>query len=75
MTIASNTVVEFFEALGCGARASEKRIPDVVLRSPREMVLAFLQGLALEACVTSARRPSGRSAWTAPGFSMSSRRS
>ncbi len=57
VTIASNTVVEFFEALGCGARASEKRIPDAVLRSPREMVLAFLQGLALEACVTFGAAP------------------
>jgi adenosylcobalamin-dependent ribonucleoside-diphosphate reductase len=48
----SKTVIEFFEALGCGARASDKRIPDAVLRSPREMVLAFLQGLALDAYVT-----------------------
>ena len=28
------------------------RIPDAVLRSPREMVLAFLQGLSLAAEVT-----------------------
>jgi ribonucleoside-diphosphate reductase alpha chain len=55
--IASKTVVEFFEALGCGARASQKRIPDAVLRSPREMVLAFLQGLALDAYVTYGAAP------------------
>jgi len=57
VTVASKTVVEFFEALGCGARASRKRIPDAVLRSPREMVLAFLQGLALDAYVTSGAAP------------------
>ena len=51
--ISSKAIVEFFEALGCGTRASDKRIPDAVLRSPREMVLAFLQGLALDAYVTT----------------------
>jgi adenosylcobalamin-dependent ribonucleoside-diphosphate reductase len=54
VAVASKTIVEFFEALGCGSRASKKRIPDAVLRSPREMVLAFLQGLALDAYVTTA---------------------
>jgi len=57
VTIASKTVVEFFEALGCGARAAQKRIPDAVLRSPREMVLAFLRGLALDAYVTYGAAP------------------
>ena len=57
VTVASKTAVEFFEALGCGARASRKRIPDAVLRSPREMVLAFLQGLALDAYVTFGAAP------------------
>ncbi|MHB1584404.1 MAG: vitamin B12-dependent ribonucleotide reductase, partial [Acidimicrobiales bacterium] len=52
--ISSKTVVQLFEQLGCGARASAKRIPDVVLRSPRHCVLAFLQGLALDAYVTVA---------------------
>ena len=55
--MASKTVVEFMSALGCGSRASEKRIPDAVLRSPRNMVLAFLQGLALDAYVTTATAP------------------
>ncbi len=54
VAVSSKAIVEFFEALGCGSRASEKRIPDAVLRSPREMVLAFLQGLALDAYVTTA---------------------
>ncbi|MCI0633876.1 MAG: hypothetical protein L0206_08180 [Actinobacteria bacterium] len=49
--VSSKTVVEFLEWLGCGARASAKRIPDAVLRSPRSMVLAFLQGLALDGYV------------------------
>ncbi len=49
----SKTVVEFLDHLGCGGRASAKRIPDAVLRSPRSMVLAFLQGLVLDAYVTS----------------------
>ena len=47
--ISSKTIVEFLEYLGCGGRASSKRIPDAVLRSPRELVLSFLQGLALDA--------------------------
>jgi adenosylcobalamin-dependent ribonucleoside-diphosphate reductase len=47
--ISSKTIVEFLEYLGCGERASSKRIPDAVLRSPRELVLSFLQGLALDA--------------------------
>jgi len=55
--VASKAVVEFMAALGCGSRASEKRIPDIVLRSPREMVLAFLQGLALDAYVTTGTAP------------------
>jgi adenosylcobalamin-dependent ribonucleoside-diphosphate reductase len=54
VAVSSKAIVEFFEALGCGSRASEKRIPDAVLRSPREMVLAFLEGLALDAYVTTA---------------------
>jgi intein/homing endonuclease len=57
VVVASKDVVEFMSALGCGYRSSDKRIPDAVLRSPREMVLAFLQGLALDAYVTTATAP------------------
>jgi ribonucleoside-diphosphate reductase alpha chain len=57
--VASKTIVEFLDALGCGTRASDKRIPDAVLRSPREMVLAFLQGLALDAYASC----SGQGKW------------
>jgi ribonucleoside-diphosphate reductase alpha chain len=51
VTIASKAIVEFFDYLGCGERAACKRIPDAVLRSPKSMVLAFLQGLFLDAYV------------------------
>src|SRR5579859_1353505 len=57
VVVSSKTVVEFLTALGCGSRASDKRIPDAVLRSPREMVLAYLQGLALDAYVTTSTAP------------------
>jgi adenosylcobalamin-dependent ribonucleoside-diphosphate reductase len=49
--VSSKAIVEFLDALGCGSRASDKRIPDALLRSPRVMVMAFLQGLALDAYV------------------------
>ncbi|HUQ62714.1 MAG TPA: LAGLIDADG family homing endonuclease [Acidimicrobiales bacterium] len=52
VVVNSKTVAEFFEYLGMGKRASTKRIPDAVLRSPYEIVLAFLQGLALDAYAT-----------------------
>jgi ribonucleoside-diphosphate reductase alpha chain len=57
VVVSSKAVVEFMSALGCGTRSSDKRIPDAVLRSPREMVLAFLQGLALDAYVSTAGCP------------------
>ncbi len=49
VVVSSKTIAEFLDHLGCGDRASSKRIPDAVLRSPKSMVLAFLQGLALDA--------------------------
>ena len=57
VVVSSKTIVEFLEYLGAGARASAKRIPDAVLRSPRHMVLAFLQGLALDAYVSVSSMP------------------
>ncbi|MGA2519847.1 MAG: hypothetical protein ABSG81_03405, partial [Acidimicrobiales bacterium] len=47
--VSSKTIVEFLDYLGCGERASTKRIPDAILRSPRHLVISFLQGLALDA--------------------------
>jgi intein/homing endonuclease len=46
---ASKTIVEVMSGLGCGSRASEKRIPLEIMESPRPVVLAFLQGLWLDA--------------------------
>jgi ribonucleoside-diphosphate reductase alpha chain len=57
VVVASKSVAEFMAALGCGTNSSDKRVPDAVLRSPREMVLSFLQGLALEAYVTTSTAP------------------
>jgi adenosylcobalamin-dependent ribonucleoside-diphosphate reductase len=54
---ASKTIVEFLDHLGMGSRAADKRIPDAVLRSPRSAVLAFLQGLSLDAYVTVSGQP------------------
>jgi ribonucleoside-diphosphate reductase alpha chain len=68
VVVSSKTVVEFMTALGCGSRASNKRIPDAVLRSPRPMVLAFLQGLALDAYVTTATAPKWAICLDSPGL-------
>ncbi len=57
VVVTSKSVVEFMAALGCGTNSADKRIPDAVLRSPRDMVLSFLQGLALEAYVTTTSAP------------------
>jgi len=51
--VASKSAVEFLDSVGVGDRASSKRIPDVVLRSPRPMVLSYLGGLALDAYTTA----------------------
>jgi ribonucleotide reductase alpha subunit len=49
--VSSKTVVEFLDYLGCGHRANTKRIPGAVLRSPKRMVVEFLNGLFLDAYV------------------------
>ncbi len=51
--LSSKTLIELFTFLGCGERASNKRIPGVVLRSPRSGVLAFLSGLSLDSYLPS----------------------
>ena len=51
--LSSKTLVELFEHLGCGDRASRKRIPDAVLRSPRSIVVTFLEGLSLDSYMPS----------------------
>jgi len=52
VVLSSKTLVEFLEYLGCGDRASHKRIPDAILLSPKEMVLEFLSGLCLDSYIT-----------------------
>lgn len=49
VVLASKTVVEFLSELGCGRVAGEKRIPEWVMRSSPETVVAFLEGLFLDA--------------------------
>lgn len=46
---ASKAAVQVMTELRCGSRASEKRIPLGIMESPRRVVLAFLQGLWLDA--------------------------
>ncbi|MGH9172523.1 MAG: vitamin B12-dependent ribonucleotide reductase [Acidimicrobiales bacterium] len=52
VAIASQTVVELLDYLGCGGSASTRRVPEAVLRSPRSMVLAFVQGMSQDADVS-----------------------
>ncbi|HLF41882.1 MAG TPA: LAGLIDADG family homing endonuclease, partial [Acidimicrobiia bacterium] len=49
VSVASKTVVEFLDHIGAGERAAFRRIPDAVLASPRETVLAYVEGLLLTA--------------------------
>jgi adenosylcobalamin-dependent ribonucleoside-diphosphate reductase len=51
--LSSKRVVEFLDYLGCGDRAANKRIPDAILRSPRDEVLRFVEGLCLDAYITT----------------------
>jgi intein/homing endonuclease len=51
--LSSKTLVEFFEYLGTGSRAANKRTPDAILASPRPVVLAFLEGLTLDSYLPS----------------------
>lgn len=45
----SKTIVEFLKYLNCGSVAANKRIPDAVLTSPKNVILEYLKGLALDA--------------------------
>ncbi|MFY9577717.1 MAG: vitamin B12-dependent ribonucleotide reductase [Gaiellaceae bacterium] len=51
--LSSKTLVEFLDYLRCGDNARNKRIPNAVLRSPRPMVLSFLEGLSLDSYLPS----------------------
>lgn len=47
--VASKRLVELLDLLGSGSRASNKRVPGIIKESTHEHVLAFLQGVALDA--------------------------
>ncbi|MDQ3677178.1 MAG: hypothetical protein M3401_10305, partial [Actinomycetota bacterium] len=51
--LSSKRLVEFLDYLGCGNGAAHKRVPDAILRSPRAMVLRFIEGLSLDAYLTT----------------------
>jgi hypothetical protein len=57
VVVSSKSAMEFMSNLGCGRRASDKRIPRAVMDSPEPVVLSYLRGLALDA-YTSATGPS-----------------
>lgn len=52
LVVSSKRLVEYLELLGCGSRASNKRVPQVIADGTRNHTLAFLQGAALDAYVT-----------------------
>ncbi len=68
VVVASKTIVEFLEYLGAGDRASAKRVPDAVLRSPRHVVLSFLDGLSLDAYATVRSAPKWAICLDSPGM-------
>ena len=43
--VVSQHVIAFIKALGLSGRSAERQIPEVILRSPRHVVAAFLRGL------------------------------
>ncbi len=57
VTFCSKTICEFLDWAGIGRGAANKRIPDAVMRSCREHVIAFLEGLFLDGYVTLGSAP------------------
>lgn len=55
VVVSSKRLVEWMTMLGCGHRASNKAVPEVIRRASRPDVLAFVQGAALDAYTTSPR--------------------
>ena len=45
MQVVSQQVIAFIKALGLSGRSAQRQVPDVILRSPRAVVAAFLRGL------------------------------
>ena len=54
LVVSSRRLVLFLESLGCGSRARNKAVPEVILRGTRRHALLFLQGAALDAYTTHA---------------------
>lgn len=52
LVVSSKRLVEYMDQLGCGSRASNKRVPRAIQRAGRREVLAFLQGASLDAYTT-----------------------
>lgn len=52
VVVASKRLVQWMDQLGCGSRARDKAVPEIINWSTREEVLAFLQGSALDAYTT-----------------------
>ena len=53
VVVSSKSLVLWMRDLECGQRARDKRVPWPVMGSSRDVVLAFLQGLALDAYTSS----------------------
>ena len=55
LVVSSKRLVEYMDQLGCGSRAANKRVPEAIMGATRQHVLAFLQGVALDAYTTHKR--------------------
>jgi len=45
MQVVSQHIISFIQALGLSGRSAQRQIPEVILRSPRNVAAAFLRGL------------------------------
>ncbi len=51
LVCASKTLIEFLDFLGVGRNSTNKNIPDLILQSPKNIVLSFLSGLFLDSYI------------------------
>ncbi|MEP7740064.1 LAGLIDADG family homing endonuclease [Nocardioides sp. 31GB23] len=54
LVVSSRRLVLFLDSLGCGSRARNKAVPELILQGTRRHALLFLQGAALDAYTTHA---------------------
>lgn len=52
LVVSSKRLVEYMDLLGCGGRASAKRVPRVIFGAGPDVWVPFLQGVALDAYTT-----------------------